>query len=167
MATVLQLEWVLERRPVASDLPGLRIRNFRSDQDIGPWLGLYHAAFSDRRVRPWDAGDFHRQVVARRGWRPDWMWLAETASRDDARPTLAGSACLILRGRHPAARPVVHWLAVHPRWRRQGIASQLIGRLAARAWDEGYRCLRAETLSAWDDAAAFYRSTGFSPIRTV
>lgn len=168
MASVLQLQRVLKQRPVTS-IPraAVHIRNYRSQQDIGPWLALYHAALADRGARPWQRADFHREVVGRRGWRPEWMWLAEPVRPDADRRQLVASVCLILRGGRRAAWPVVHWLIVHPAWRRRGIASHLVGQLAAAAWDEGYRRVGAETLSSWKDAASFYRAAGFVPMRTV
>ena len=68
---------------------------------------------------------------------------------------------LALRGADEAARPVVHWLAVLPAWRRRGIGRLLMSVLEARAWELGYREVWLETHAAWEEAVRFYRALGY------
>ena len=61
----------------------------------------------------------------------------------------------------PGARPVVHWLAVLPGWRRRGIGRLLLSRLHQDCWDAGYRQVWLETHAAWQAAVRLYRELGY------
>jgi GNAT superfamily N-acetyltransferase len=69
---------------------------------------------------------------------------------------------LALRGAGPQAQPVVHWLAVHPAWRRRGVGRLLMAALEACAWDAGGRTLALETHEDWRAAIEFYGALGYT-----
>jgi GNAT superfamily N-acetyltransferase len=159
---VRQLAKRLECRPAAEIERKATVRAFGGDADIAPWLDLRHRAFARERVgvREWTAADFRAEFTSRWWWRPDWMWLAEVdqnlsnaanspPAEAAGQKTLIGSVILAMRGEPAKARPVVHWLVVHPRWRRGGIARALMSHLEAAAWDAGHREIFLETHSAW------------------
>ena len=68
-----------------------------------------------------------------------------------------------MRGEPGSAKPVVHWLMVHPRWRRRGIAKCLMAHLELAAWNAGHRAIYLETHTAWQAAAEFYSAMGYQP----
>lgn len=104
------------------------------------------------------------------------MWLAETLGHSvpgtDSTPNqrqLIGAVTLSLRGtpdQSQAARPAVHWLVVHPRWRRRGIGKLLMMHLEAAAWNAGHREIFLETHAAWEDAVQFYQTLGYRPVQS-
>jgi GNAT superfamily N-acetyltransferase len=101
-------------------------------------------------------------------WKPQWMWLAEAETDpagDQAQKPLVGSVTLAMRGEPDRAWPVVHWLMVHPRWRRRGIGRLLMAHLEAAAWEAGYCEVRLETHAGWEAAARFYETLGYRSIR--
>ena len=85
------------------------------------------------------------------------MWFAE--SRGEA----IGTVTLAERGSGAAAKPVVHWLAVLPRWRRRGVGRLLMSVLHRTVWDAGQREILLETHADWTAAAKFYESLGYRP----
>ena len=143
---------------------GVCLRHFAGADDVAPWLALREAAFARERigVRAWDAAEFAREFLDKPWWDPRRMWLAE-ASSVEAEPAaqLIGSVTLALRGSGEAARPVVHWLMVHPRWRRRGLGRLLLATLEAAAWDQGHRRLWLETHAGWQNALRLYRALGY------
>ena len=88
-------------------------------------------------------------------WNPQRMWLAEREDR------LVGSATLALRGSADRSKAVIHWMMVHPEWRRQGVGRLLATRLEAAAWDLGHREIFLETHASWQAAVAFYQRLGY------
>jgi GNAT superfamily N-acetyltransferase len=182
MATVLQLRRELKNRPEIPSIAGLDVRTYQ-ETDILAWLELRHQAFARQRigVRQWTESDFHSEFTSRWWWRPEHMWLAESSepspfgrgrvSAGDSPwrgegagdQPLIGAVTLAMRGEpdQPEPRPVVHWLIVHPRWRRRGIGRLLMAHLEAAAWDVGYRDVWLETHAAWEAAAKFYESLGY------
>ncbi len=173
MIPVNQLAKKLETRPATEILQGLQVRNYAGEADIQPWLELRHRAFARERigVREWRAADFRTEFTNRWWWRPEWMWLAfkaEGGGRRAGEPpegqdgvALIGSVVLAMRGEPKNARPVVHWLIVHPRFRRGGIARALMSHLEAATWDAGHREIFLETHSAWVAAGKFYEALGY------
>jgi GNAT superfamily N-acetyltransferase len=176
---VRQVSKRLEHRPMAEIDQAAVIREFGGDMDVAPWLDLRHRAFARERlgVREWTAADFRAEFTSRWWWRPDWMWLAEVEQTSSILPfslpaeaagtpkTLIGSVVLAMRGEPEKARPVVHWLIVHPRWRRRGIARAIMSHLEAAAWDAGHREIFLETHSAWIAAGKFYKALGYRDVR--
>lgn len=161
MASVLQLCRQLTNRPELPAIAGLSIRTFTGPADIVPWLDLRHRAFARERlgVRRWAADDFAAELTSRWWWQPKRMWLAEADG-----PQLVGSVTLAMRGEPEAARPVVHWLMVHPTARRRGLGRLLMAHLEAAAWDAGHRQLWLETHAAWQSAEKFYTNLGYAPV---
>lgn len=172
MPSVLQLCRRLTTRPELISIPGVKIRHYESDADLAAWLELRHQAFARQRigVRQWTDSDFHAEFTSRWWWSPERMWLVESSSDDTiggtppSRGQLVGTVILAIRGGEDQieqVRPAVHWLMVHPRWRRQGIGRLLISQLEAAAWDAGYREIWLETHVAWEAAVKFYASLGY------
>lgn len=158
----------LVERPVEVSGPGVVLRNYGGERDIEPWLGLRRVAFARERlgVRDWIRADFEAEFLSRWWWKPERMWLAETvtASSGSKFPLpIVGTVTLAFRGEQSPSVPVVHWLAVHPKWRGQGIGRLLMAQLEATAWDLGERQISLETYDAWTGAAAFYHKLGYLP----
>ena len=162
MTAVVQLVKDLTEERRACELAGVQLRHFAGPQDIPPWLHVRHRAFGRLpvSVRAWSVEDFDQEFTAKPWWRPDRMWLAESTGAA-APGDLIGTATLALRGAGPDAKPVVHWLAVLPSWRRRGVATLLMDALEAAAWHEGHREIWLETHVAWTAAAAFYTARGY------
>jgi len=164
MAHVLQLVRPMTSRPVAHGVANVRLRTFGQPDDVERWLELRHRAFARQRlgVRTWNAADFAAEFSTKSWWLPERLWFAETSAPGGA-PTTVGTVTLALRGTGAAARPVVHWLAVLPEWRRRGVARMLMAELEAAAWDAGYRAVYLETHAGWTAAADFYHALGYRP----
>lgn len=153
---------------------GFALRHYRGEEDIEPWLALRRAAFAKERlgVRDWTRADFEGEILSRWWWKPERMWLAETALSDPlslsagAMSTrLIGAVILAFRGDGQAGgKPVVHWLVVHPRWRRRGIGKTLLAHLERAAWECDLPQIWLETHDAWDGAGGFYRNLGYFPV---
>ena len=163
--TVLQMTKHLEAAPQQVSVDGVAVRDFRHD-DVGAWLALRDRAFARERVgvRAWSETDFRREFQDRWWWRPEWMWLAELGE-GDGRSDLVGSVCLAMRGNPEAAKPVVHWLMVAPRWRRRRVARLLMSHLERAVWETGYREIWLETHARWEAAVKFYEALGYRAAR--
>jgi GNAT superfamily N-acetyltransferase len=173
MATVLQFNRQLDSKPEISPLPGISVRQFHGEADILNWLELRHLAFARQRigVRQWTAADFHSEFTSRWWWKPEYMWLAESVEHPELSgtatksPQLVGAVTLAMRGEQfdaDRARPVVHWLIIHPRWRRRGLGRLLMTHLETAAWNVGHREICLETHVAWEAAVKFYESLGYT-----
>ena len=55
-----------------------------------------------------------------------------------------GGVTLAIREGRAGTVPVVHWLVVHPAWRRRGIGRLLMSHLERAAWDDGWREVEVE-----------------------
>lgn len=164
MASILQLTREIRQRPITAAVPGVEMRHYAGPADIEVWLDLRRRAFARQKlgVGDWQKSDFEREFLAKTWWRPQAMWFAET--RPLAMPPAAiATVTLALRGAGPDARPVVHWLAVLPAYRRRGIARLLVSTLETAVWDAGGRQVWLETHSAWSEAARLYESLGYRP----
>lgn len=141
---------------------GVGVRTYRGRADIATWLDLRHRAFARSRlgVRQWAEGDFEQEFLTKSWWLPEHLWFAESGSQ------AVGTVTLAMRGDGEAARPVVHWLAVLPAWRRRGIGRHLMSVLESRAWQLGYREVWLETHAAWDGAVRLYQAMGYQRVAT-
>jgi GNAT superfamily N-acetyltransferase len=164
MSSVLQLSKPLNDVLQCPTVKGLGVRTSR-EHDVAEWLTLREKAFARERVgvRKWSADDFWEDFVQKWWWNPERMWLAEHPG--DGGPELVGSVTLAMRGEPESAKPVVHWLMVAPRWRRQGVAKMLMSYLEVAAWEAGYREIWLETHSGWEAAGRFYEALGFTSAR--
>ena len=164
MPIVMQLTRKLIERPAPPALDTVRLRPFQGRSDIEIWLDLRRRAFARQKlgVRDWDAGDFQREFLDKIWWRPDAMWFAETQPL--LIPTTPiGTVTLARRGDLPHAKPVVHWLAVLPSYRRRGIGRLLLATLEAAVWDAGGRQVWLETHGQWAEAVQLYKVLGYEP----
>ncbi|HEX6967927.1 MAG TPA: GNAT family N-acetyltransferase [Micromonosporaceae bacterium] len=84
-------------------------------------------------------------------------WLATAGPAAPGRPVqVAGHVNVLLLGDIGVID-----LLVHPNWRRQGVARELLNAAARRAWQEGIRSLGVEVVGA-TPAVSFYESLGFT-----
>ncbi len=158
MTRVLQLVCDLDARPSMVPVAGVCVRPYEGPVDIDRWLALRRGAFAKEEfgVRPWTRAECEREILAKSWWKPNRMWLAEN---DDQ--TLVGTVTLAERG--AGAKPVVHWLAVLPPWRRLGVGSLLMTALEAHVWDHGERRIWLDTHARWRSALALYEARGYRP----
>ncbi len=164
MSNVLQLVHTLDARPTITVVSGVAVRNFQGSADIRPWLELRNKAFSRQTVgvRAWNAADFANEFFDKPWWNPARMWIVEEVSPPTLlMPTFVGTVTCAMRGTGPDARPAVHWLAVHPLWRNQGIGQMLLATLEATCWDCGQRTVCLETHAAWAAAVRLYHTAGY------
>lgn len=160
MVTVRQLTKKLTSRPEPQAAWGVRLRHFAGNADIASWLELRSRAFARQKlgVGAWSANDFEREFLAKPWWRPECMWFAETV---EVAPMVVGTVTLARRGVAISDKPVVHWLAVLPRFRGQGIGRFLMDTLEAAVWDAGERQVWLETHEAWAEAGRLYAARGY------
>lgn len=157
--SVVQLTRRLDARPQPIAVPGIRLRNYEGRADIPLWLELRRRAFARQKlgVGNWEVRDFEREFLEKPWWQPHAMWFAVAEPGD----VVVATITLARRGVGPAAKPVVHWLAVAPGFRRRGIARLLVATLEATAWDAGQRQIWLETHERWAEAAQLYRAMGY------
>ncbi len=168
MATVLQLVRRLQGCRAVSPPPGWRLRHYAGPADVDVWLALREASFaaSPITVRRWTADDFARELIAKSWWRPEAVWFVEAteglgSSASASAPFAIGTATLARRGPAGGGKPVIHWLAVAPEYRRRGVGRLLVAQLEWLVWQSGGREVALETHAAWTDAVAFYRALGY------
>ena len=162
MSEVMHLNRVLTQRPFVVDCSAATLRTYRGRDDIDLWLEIRQRAFARERVGVgrWTHEDFDREFLGKPWWSPEHMWFAvplEPAGADRA----VGTVTLARRGSGPDSRPVIHWLAVSPAWRRRGIGQLLVRTLEIACWEAGDREVLLETHAAWEKAAALYESLGY------
>ncbi len=150
----------LDAQPELPEIPGVFLRTYRGPDDVERWLTIRGQAFADElpAVREWNAADFRAEFQDNPWWHPSCQWFAESAETGDA----IGTVTMAVRGRSSNARPVIHWLAVVPRWRRQGVGRLLTAALERHCWDAGFREVRLESHANWKSAVAFYRKLGYT-----
>ncbi len=165
---VLQLSRQLSERPTVTSETALRLRPFKEDADIDRWLILRSKAFAFERlgVRSWTRDDFQQEFLDKWWWAPTRLWFAELAEENGATPLQVGTVALADRGNEQNPRPVVHWLCVLPRYRRRGIAKQLMNTLESYCWERDWREIALETHVKWQRAVAFYRALGYREVDT-
>lgn len=171
---ILHLTREFRDRAQAVSIKGFAIRNIRLPGDVAPWLSLRGAAFEDVRPRPgrWTPGDFDRELCRHRALESVQTWVAEptepaemtemTENERNPGRILAGSVSLRTWTRDGRQTARVHWLLVHPRFRRCGLGAGLMATLENACWDAGIRQISLETHRDWTAAVAFYRRLGYS-----
>lgn len=132
-------------------------------QELDAWLDLRNKAFARERlgVRRWLRTDFEREISSKSWWNSSRTWVAVV---ENAPPiaSLAGTVTWADRTSDGhAAKPVVHWLAVLPAWRRRGIGRLLVTQMHQACWDAGHREIWLETHAAWQAAVRLYRALGY------
>ncbi|MEK6236124.1 MAG: GNAT family N-acetyltransferase [Planctomycetales bacterium] len=155
MNIVLQRVKRLTVQPLERELPpGWIIRNHEDSRDNAAWLRLRELSFADEKpaVRPWTAADFQREFLSKPWWEPQRMWFAEIEGEPVGTVALADRSEGI---------PAVHWLAVLPERRRQGIAELLMNRLERFCWERNRREIHLETHRDWKSAVQFYEALGY------
>ena len=159
MADVMQMTKPLLARSAIPEHPAVAVRNYRGPDDIAIWLEIRRQAFATEKpaARRWTADDFTAEVLDKPWWSPARMWLAENV--EDGSPL--GTVMLVMRAGGDEVRPVVHWLAVVPRWRRLGLARLLMAHLEDYCWQQGYRQINLETHANWQAAVQLYHALGF------
>jgi GNAT superfamily N-acetyltransferase len=164
MQSIIHFRKQLSGPPVALEVPDVGVRHIVLPDDVASWLALRDRAMAGQAppVRPWSERDFHTEMVAKNWWRPDLSWVA---CQTDETQTLIGSVTLAIREGTAGGVPVIHWLLVDPAWRRRGIGQLLVSHLERAAWNAGWREVQLETHAGWADAAAFYQSIGYAPVR--
>ena len=165
MATVKNLRLELRRRPEIVAPVDVALRHYGGTVDIERWLAIRNRAFAREKlgVGQWDAGDFEREFLAKPWWSPQRMWLAQARLAGDDWPVV-GTVTWADRGRPPEAKAAVHWLAVLPGFRRQGVGRLLLETLHQACWDAGYREVFLETHAAWAGAERLYAALGYQPV---
>jgi len=162
---VIQLTHQLESRPELPDLADIGLRHFADRADIEVWLELRRRAFAKQQVgvRDWDPAEFSAEFLDKPWWNYSRMWFAETQDEHLLPAEPIGTVTLGLRGSGSNARPVVHWLVVHPRYRRRGVGRLLVAALEQACWDIGHRQIWLETHAGWAEANQFYQAIGYGP----
>lgn len=166
MASVLQLIRRLETRPEIPEVPGYKLRHYGGLADVDVWINLRQKAFAGQKlgVREWSREDFSAEFLSKFWWQPEMMWFAEAYDSLLLPPHDVGTVTLGWRGPDAnSTKPVIHWLAVLPRYRRHGIARMLVRNLEAAVWDAGLREIGLETHVAWAEAVEFYSAMGYEP----
>jgi len=163
MTAILQLSRELGERPEVVPLPGIHLRHYRGHEDIAIWLELRRRAFARQPlgVRDWSEADFEREFLQKHWWRAEAIWFAETQPALATPVATVGTVTLALRGVGVGAKPVVHWLAVLPSYRRCGVGRLLMHTLEATAWDKGARRIWLETHARWAEACQLYAALGY------
>ncbi len=154
MAAVVQLGKHLDAEPSPCPTSEFALRHYTGQADIAAWLQLRQLAFAREKLalNLWSVTDFEREFLDKSWWSPERMWFACDGEQ------LVGSVTLAERG---TLRPAVHWLMVHPRYRRRGIATILLNALERTCWQRGECDIVLETHMAWGAALQFYRAIGY------
>jgi GNAT superfamily N-acetyltransferase len=165
MPPILHLRKELVDPPVERLAANFLVRSIVLPDDIEGWLELRKRATANLTppVREWSRAEFMSQMIERAWWRDEQTWLAIDAA--SGRPTVIGAVTLALRTGPVASLPIIHWLLVDPAWRRRGVGRMLMSRLECAAWEAGWREIELETHAGWSEAAAFYHSMGYAPVR--
>jgi ribosomal protein S18 acetylase RimI-like enzyme len=157
---VQQLSHTLLKEPEVIPVKGFAIRHFKGDTDIIHWVKLMNRAFQDLNppMRHWTEADFKARFTQRSGWSPGDLFFASNQKKQ-----VVGSVSVSFRQKGKERMPAVHFLAVRPQWRRQGIARLLVASLESAMWARGFREIFLETHAGWDEAIRFYKAIGYQP----
>ncbi len=94
------------------------------------------------------------------------MWFAELQRHPGGHYEPVGTVTLARRGTPPDDRPVIHWLAVAPGFRRRGLGRLLVATVESAVWEAGERQIWLETHSGWQEAARLYAALGYDPVES-
>ena len=111
---------------------------------------------SRRALNPVDDSREGIERYLRRNPNTCFLALSEEGSGDESK--VVG---VILTG-HDGRRAIIHHLCVHPSFRRQGIASQLVKEAEAALKKEGISKIFGLVFKDNDDANAFWERKGYS-----
>ena len=156
---VVQLTKLLKVMPEPVSLAGYAIRDYRGPADIDIWLDIRQQAFRNELPpsRQWSRADFEAEMLCRDRSLPARIWFAEHEATFEA----VGTVTLAMREIDSGVRPVVHWLAVVPKWRRLGIARLLMAHLERYCWDQEMTSIGLETHKGWRAAVSLYEALGY------
>jgi len=139
-------------RPEPGPVP---IRAFEPDQDVARWNALWERVSPELGLkRNWSEHELAVEFAAPRGKLRRPAWLA--TSHGDGSESVVGAISLTMPSHHRDC-PYVHWLLVHPEWRRRGLGSSLLATAESYCRQQGWSSLRLETHRRWEAALAFYR----------
>ncbi len=161
MSPIIHLYRELHSKPRVPQVSGMSLSSFEP-QHLDAWLELFRCSFAqmDPPVRPWTREDFWRLIGSHPWWRQgqagQLVWFQATGQ-------LIASAILGQVQLKSWKLGTLHWLMVHPRWRRQGVGRMVLRAVEAAAWDQGLRWIRAETHRRWTAAVQFYQKQGYRP----
>ena len=160
VSIILQYRKSLNQSPVVPTIDNIKVKTYSGEHDIQHWLELRRIAFENENVPagPWNEADFRREFLAQSWWKPERLWLAES-STDDHSFNVVGTVALAESGSQ--RRAAIHWLAVHPNWRRQGIATMLLRQAELYCWQHDWRTIHLETHQQWLAATKFYETMGY------
>lgn len=163
MSQIYQMCRELTERPAVVGPAGVSLRHFGDAGDVELWLELRRRAFARERfgVRDWTAAEFGREFLEKAWWRPERLWFAVPELPSTGGPQVLGTVALARRSGAAGDKPVLHWLAVLPAWRRRGVARLLVSAAEAACWDAGEHEIWLETHTAWQAAVKFYEALGY------
>lgn len=147
------------------------IRCLALPDDGAAWLALREVAFRGTQPRPgpWSAEDARRELAPAESSGFTRTWVLEPSGMEEMAErthrcgkNLAGSVTLKIRGSGQQRSARVHWLLVHPRFQRRGLATRLMATLENACVQAGIRQISLETHRNWTAAVAFYRRLGYA-----
>lgn len=156
---VLQLTKTLTSAPDAISLSGYIVRDYRGAEDIDSWLDIRQQAFRNEQpgARHWSRAEFEAEMLSGGGFAPTCIWFAE----QEVSSQPVGTVSLARRRGDGGVHPVVHWLAVVPKWRRLGIGRLLMAHLERYCWDHRMTDIGVETHKGWCAAVQLYGALGY------
>lgn len=161
--SVLHLQKSLVALPQRPDMADIKLRTYRGSEDLRTWLQLRAEAFRNEipAVGPWGEVDAKRELANQSWWEPDHFWLAVDSVETDR---CVATVTLASRRKDEQSIGVLHWLMVHPNWRRRGVGRYMVMQLERAAWEAGCREVRVETHAGWNAACQLYQRMGYRAI---
>ncbi len=137
----------------AAPPPDCLLRTYRPGDEI-PWLALVRAVYGGK----WGEDTFERCVRADEAFRPERLFLAESAGR------LVGTAGAFQKLAYGDQTGYVHMLAVEAESQGKGIGSALLARCLEYFRDMGWRNAVLDTDRHRLPAIRLYLRSGFLPL---